>query len=154
MKYLIRSIKYLLFITVIFALLIGVVFLASKEATSIESLFVPGALPKIAIFFVIVAAIYPMFGYIRKEAHLNKEYSDVKDVVDNIFSTAGYRVASEDHDKIVYESSKPLVRFMRLYEDQIILNKSENPIVLEGGRKDVYRLIRTIEYKINRDENS
>lgn len=154
MKYFIRSVKYLIFVVALFAILVGIMLLTSPKGTTIEALFIPGAMPKILLFFVLIAAIYPMFGYIKKEAFLNKDYTEVKNIIDDVFNAAGYVIASEDSEKVVYQSSKPLTRFMRLYEDYIILNKTDNPIVLEGGRKDVYKLIRAIEFRINKDENS
>jgi hypothetical protein len=42
---------------------------------------------------------------------------------------------------------------MRMYEDAIVVNFSENPITLDGQRKDVYRLARSIEYAIRKNED-
>ena len=153
MKYLIRSVKYLLFILILFSLMIAIMMLTSPgENVTIEGLFVPGALPKIALFFVVIAAVYPMFGYVKKEAYLNKGYEQAKDKIENVFENIGYQVVSEDSEKVVYRSKKPLVRLMRVYEDHITVNKSNDTIILEGGRKDVYRIARAIEYAVNKEE--
>ena len=93
-----------------------------------------------------------MFGYVKKEAYLNKGYEQAKEKIDNVFENIGYQVVSEESEKVVYRSKKPLVRFMRVYEDHITVNKSNDTIILEGGRKDVYRIVRAIEYAVNKEE--
>jgi hypothetical protein len=44
-----------------------------------------------------------------------------------------------------------MLRLMRMYEDTITVNISDNPIIIEGLRKDVYRIARTIEWHIRDD---
>jgi hypothetical protein len=38
-----------------------------------------------------------------------------------------------------------------MYEDKITVSKIDNPIVIEGLRKDVYRIARTIEWHVRDD---
>jgi len=33
-----------------------------------------------------------------------------------------------------------------MFEDDVTVNFSDNPIILEGQRKDIYRIARTIEW--------
>lgn len=40
---------------------------------------------------------------------------------------------------------------MRMYEDDITVDFTDNPITLEGQRKDVYRIARAIEWQIRDD---
>ena len=129
--------------------------LSPEKNVTIDALFpYPYALLKIVLFFAVVAAIYPIFGYAKKEAYLNKGYEEAKNEIAKVFENIGYQVVSEDNEKVVYRSKKAFVRVMRIFEDHIILYKTGETIVLEGGRKDVYRVVRAIEYAVNKEEQN
>ena len=69
----------------------------------------------------------------------------------DIFTNSKYSVISETPDSIKFKHNSPMLRLMRMYEDTITVNISDNPIIIEGLRKDVYRIARTIEWHIRDD---
>jgi len=61
------------------------------------------------------------------------------------FQILDYVMVSESGSKIVYRKKSKLARAMYFWEDQITINTAENPVVLSGMRKAVYRINRSIE---------
>lgn len=151
MKYVIRAIKSFILYCILFAAMTAVIYLTSTgEGVTIESLYQPGAIPKIFLFFAVIAAIYPAIGYVKREVILHKDFKEVKELIDKIFSSANYVNIFEDDQIVVYRSRSKATRLMRLYEDHITIDKTENPICIKGLRKDATKLANAIEHKINK----
>ena len=70
MKYIIRSIKYFIQLMVILALIIAVLIVAKVVDSDISKIFVNGydSLWQIALMMAAFAAIYPRFGYSKRQA--------------------------------------------------------------------------------------
>lgn len=52
-----------------------------------------------------------------------------------IFTNSKYSVISETPDSIKFKHNSPMLRLMRMYEDTITVNISDNPIIIEGSVK-------------------
>ena len=67
MKYLIRSVKYFFYFAFLTTVIILALVLIGAVEGDINSIFEGGysALWKIAVFFVLVAAVYPKVGFIK-----------------------------------------------------------------------------------------
>ena len=65
MRYIIRAIKYFLYISVLFSLIIGILVLAGVVSADINVMFKNGwkSVGYILLLFAAVAAVYPNFGY-------------------------------------------------------------------------------------------
>jgi hypothetical protein len=155
MKYIIRSLKYLLYFLVIFFIIVGLLFLwqyTKNTDITFSSLFQEGSLPKLVIFFLLVAAIYPALGFVKRKFHLNGDYSKYAATIEDTLKDAGYEIGSKDDEKIVFRHRKAITRLTRMYEDAIVFDLREDPIVVDGLRKDVDRILRAISYRISREE--
>ena len=87
MRYLIRSLKYLVYFAVIFFLIVGIVYLFSAQkmaGLSFVDLFKEGSLPMIALFFVVVAALYPKLSFYKKELYLDGDFTKYATMVDEV----------------------------------------------------------------------
>ncbi len=151
-RYLIRAIKQLITFLIALTLIIGVFSISSGKEFSFYTLFRPGTGTQLAIFLFVMSLIYPLFGYVTRNVHLNIGYEEDKTTIKDIFFTNRYVIESEGKEAIVFRHKSSFIRTMKLFEDTITVNISDNPIKLEGPRKDVYRLARMIEYAI-RDIN-
>ena len=154
MKYLIRSLKYLYFL-VIFFIIVGLLFLwqyTKNTDITFSGLFREGSLPKLVIFFLLVAAIYPALGFVKRKFHLNGDYAKYAGTIENTLKDAGYEIGSKDDEKVVFRHRKAITRLTRMYEDAIVFDLREDPIVVDGLRKDVDRILRAISYRISREE--
>jgi len=147
-RYLNRAIKYMIYLAIVFTLIIGIFSVTSSKEFSIYNLFRPGTGIQIAIFLVVMSLVYPLFGYVTKKVYLNNNYDQDRTTINDIFLTNRYKIECEGKDFIRFRHKSAFVRTMRMFEDTITLDFSDNPIKLEGQRKDVYRLSRMIEYAI------
>lgn len=156
MKYLIRSIKYLIYFVLIFFLIVGLIYFFSTQkqsGLSFTEMFQEGSFPKLAIFFLAVAVIYPALGFGKRNLYLNGDYSKYADIIDSAMRDLDYEKASEEEGKVIYRCTSHSKRLGRMYEDAITFDVSDNPVVIEGFRKDTTRVLSTVSYRIRQFEN-
>ena len=150
-KYLIRVLKYMVYMAIIFTLIISIFSLTSSKGFNYENLFRPGTGIQMLVFFIAISLVYPLFGFIKKRVYLNKSFTEERAKIVEIFTNSRYKIVSEEGTTIVFRHTSPFVRAMRMFEDDVTVNFSDNPIILEGQRKDVYRIARTIEWFTRED---
>ncbi|MBR1950486.1 MAG: hypothetical protein IKA14_06530 [Bacteroidales bacterium] len=154
MKYFIRSVKYLLYFTVMCGIILVLTFHFSVKPeglTLMDMLLVDGSIYKMLIFFVAVAAIYPALGFQKKEVYVSNFKEHKKEIVE-LFENANYVVASESATTISFKLRNPFLRLLRICEDYVTIDFSGNPILMEGLRKDILRFSRGIEYICRENE--
>lgn len=151
MKYFIRSVKYFFYFafwTTVIVLALVATGLASGD---INELFEGGynALWKMAIFFAVVGAVYPKLGFISRKMYVSKEKDQIRDAAVTYMSERMYGFESETPDSITFRYRGTLGRITRMYEDRIVLTRTEDGYTLEGLRKDVLKLATGLEYRLN-----
>lgn len=154
MKYFIRSVKYLLYFTVMCGIILVLTFHFSVKPeglTLMDMLLVDGSIYKMLIFFVAVAAIYPALGFQKKEVYVSNFKEHKKEIIE-LFENANYVVASESATTISFKLRNPFLRLLRICEDYVTIDFSGNPILMEGLRKDILRFSRGIEYICRENE--
>ena len=151
MKYIIRSLKYLVYFFALFVVMVAIIWLLSPEKSqglSVTSLFKEGAMPKLALFFVIVAAIYPALAFIKRKLYLSNSFAEDRNVIFGALENMGYKLESEEPGKTTFRLASATMRFSRMWEDRITIRTEENPVIVEGYRRDLDRVIRAISYAI------
>lgn len=154
MKYLIRSVKYLFYFAIICGIILVLTFHFSVKPeglTLMDMLLVDGSIYKMLAFFVAVAAVYPALGFQNKPVYVSN-FKDHKKEIIELFENANYVIASESATTISFRLRNPFLRILRLCEDYITIDFSENPVLMEGLRKDILRFSRSIEYICREDE--
>ena len=154
MRYLIRALKYLLYFAIIFFLIVGIVYLFSSQKAaglSFVDLFKEGSLPKIAIFFVIVSAIYPKLSFYKKELYLNGDFTKYAEMVDSVMKTLDYVPETKEAGVVTYIKKSAYARLTRMYEDRVTFEIGENPVRVEGYRKDLLRILSAINYHVRQE---
>lgn len=154
MKYFIRSVKYLVYFTVMCGIILVLTFHFSVKPeglTLMDMLLVDGSIYKMLIFFVAVAAIYPALGFQKKEVYVSNFKEHKKEIIE-LFENANYVVASESATTISFKLRNPFLRLLRICEDYVTIDFSGNPILMEGLRKDILRFSRGIEYICRENE--
>lgn len=152
MRYLIRALKYLVYFIVLFFVLVFIIWLISPKGEggfSLTAMFQPGALPKIALFFVVIAAAYPYFGFTKRKVYVGGSFEEKRDAILGAFSQWGYEIESEEPGKICFRIKSKTGRVTRMWEDRITMDTSSEPIVLDGYRRDVDRMARNINYVLS-----
>ena len=155
MKYLIRALKYILYFAVMFFLIVGIVWLFSSQKAaglSFTDLFKEGSLPKIALLFVAIAAIYPKLSFYKREIHLNGDFTKYAEVFDEVMQAMDYERETQEPGCVTYRKKGAYARLTRMYEDRITFDTTGNPVIAEGYRKDLVRIVSAIGFRL-RQEN-
>lgn len=151
-QYITRAVKYMIYLAIVFVLIVSAFSLFSSGGFDPQNLLRPGTGYQLIIFFLGVGLVYPFFGFAKRKVYLNEGFSSDREKILTVFTNSKYSVISETVDTITFKHNSPMLRLMRMYEDQITLTISDNPLIIEGLRKDVYRIARAIEWQV-RDEN-
>ena len=155
MKYIIRAVKYFFYFFILLAIMLGILVLAHvTDANNIEELFKDGynSLVKIAIMFGCISAIYPLFGFQKKDAIVPGEYREIRTSVIEFMESRGYRLESEQEQNLTFRYRSPVNRFFRMFEDRITMTRSISGFEVEGLRKDVIRIVYGLEQKMKTRE--
>lgn len=155
MKYFIRAFKYLIYFAIIFFLMVGIIYLFSSQKAaglSFVDLFKEGSLPKIAIFFVIVAAIYPFLSFQKKELYLNGPFTKYAEMIDEVMKSLDYVLETKEEEGCVtYVKRSAYARLTRMYEDRVSFTTTDNPVIVEGYRKDLLRIFSAVNYRVRQE---
>ena len=151
MKYFIRSVKYFFYFSFLTTAIVLALVAPGLASGDINELFDGGynALWKIAVFFVLVASVYPKLGFISRKMYVSKELSQIREDVVTFMSERSYGFESETPESITFRYKGTMGRLTRMYEDRIVLTRTADGYYLEGLRKDVLRLATSLEYKLN-----
>ncbi|MCL1973517.1 MAG: hypothetical protein FWG54_01710 [Bacteroidetes bacterium] len=150
-NYLIRFVKYFVYLCILIAIMLALVFYLSDhrgEYRHFWELIPTYNFWQMGLFLFVFAAIYPIISYVDRKVYLNRSFDLDKDLLINVLLNANYQIESDNDYRLVFRHKNAFTRFMRLYEDKITLDYSDNPIVLNGLRRDVYRFARTMEYVV------
>ena len=154
MRYLIRALKYLVYFAIIFFLMVGIIYLFSSQKAaglSFIDLFKEGSLPKIALFFVAVSAIYPFLSFQKKELYLNGPFTNYAEMVDEVMQSLDYVKDNKDAETVSYIKRSGYVRLTRMYEDRVTFQTADNPVIVEGYRKDLLRILSLLNHRIRQE---
>ncbi len=149
-QYIRRILKTLLQFIIIIGLMLLIIYLTSRDSRDYGKLLTSKGAINMLYFLGFIALFYPMFAYTKKKVYLNHEFEKDRKSIEDIFAGAKYQLVKEEPGKLYFRPKSKLYRAMRLYEDTIVLDYTDNPIVFEGMRKDVYRLARYIERVVER----
>lgn len=162
-QYLIRAIKYLVFIFVFFCILVVILYYAyglPARHMMPWDLF-KGNETQLIIFFAVFALIYPAIGYGKKEVPVGNKYGEHRNEVIGILGEGHFTMVNEENDSktgnsvMTFHHRNRFIRLMRLYEDAVILryDKEMGTVLVTGLRKDVVRFAHNIEWLISNAED-
>ena len=139
MKYLIRSVKYFFYFAILTTLIILALVMIGAVEGNIKGIFEDGynSLWKIAVFFVLVAAVYPKFGFVRRRLDTTEDWNTVKKTAMSYFSEKPFKVESEGTDNVTFRRRDTISRITKMGEDRITLTRTDEGYYLDGLRKDV-----------------
>jgi len=89
--------------------------------------------------------VYPLIAFAKIKRHLNGSFADNRAVFEKAFETLQYIKTEETPDRIVYRRKSQFARFAQWYEDSVVINLTENPVIISGMRKSVTRIDRIID---------
>lgn len=149
MKYLIRSVKYFLYITVIITLILCILVLLKMVSPDINVMFKNGwkSVGLILGMFAVVSAIYPMFGYTKRLATVLGDFAELRNGVVEYMESRGYSLETESEEKMTFRSRSVMNRIFRVWEDRVTLEKGLGGFYVEGLSRDITRIVAGLEYK-------
>ena len=147
LKYIIRAIKYFFYFAILLTIILTILIMAHVVDGNIETLFRNGykSLWDIAIMFACVAAIYPIFGFMKRTTIIPGEYGAIRDEVVKYMENRGYRLEKEDGENMTFRMRNILNRIFKMCEDRITFTRTLGGFEVEGLRKDTIRIIYGLE---------
>ena len=152
MKYLIRSVKYFFYFAALTTVIVLVLVFIGAVEGGIDNIFQDGynSLWKIAIFFAIVAAVYPKFGFVSRKLDTEADWDTVRNTAKTYFQEKPFKLESETADTVNFRRRDIISRITKMGEDCITLRRTDAGYVLEGLRKDVFLYATGLEYTLPR----
>ena len=149
MKYAFRSLKYLLLISVLYVALtwlssvytyngaIGVEALLKAQLSGDQGVW-------IVVAFVVLALLYPRFGYVRRTVK-GVDIEEDRIRIDNAMKLYGFKFAEIRDGKLVYRAQGIIRRITLLFDDEILVRQVQGGVEMEGLRRTAVRTI----YQLN-----
>ena len=101
--------------------------------------------------FACVAAVYPIFGFVRKSAIIPGDFREIRQGIIDAMEERGYRLESEDGENMTFRNGSFLNRLTRMFEDRITFTRELGGFCLEGLRKDTIRIVYGLENRFRKD---
>ena len=149
MKYLVRVLKYFVFITVVMALILFVLSLLGIVEKDVNAMFRNGwdSLWQIGLMFLAVSAIYPRVGFCRRGARIPGTYEEIRPGLVRYMAERGYEIETEEVENLTFRRKGFLARLGKLlFEDRITFERDRAGYYIEGRTKDVVRIISGLEH--------
>lgn len=155
MKYVVRSLKYLVFLCVLY---VGLVWLMSFDSATPDVGLVELIRAQLnsergvwlVVAFVALAAFYPRFGFMRRRiAGCDMAKDEIRIV--NAMQTYGFKLVERRDGDMCFRKEGLLGRLMLMFEDEIVVREVEEGVELSGLRRTVARVAYQLECYI---ENS
>jgi hypothetical protein len=145
MKYIIRSLKYLLVLCVLYVALMWLSSVSTYGGAVDTMTLLRAQLSSergvwLVVAFVALALFYPKFGYVRREvAGADIEADRVR--IDNAMQLYGFKFAEVRDGALVYRAEGIVRRVILLFEDEIVVRRTEGGVEVEGKRREAVRII-------------
>ena len=142
-KYIIRSVKYLVALCVLYVGLMAVMHYSHPSqgegftfAMRWEAMFAEWNGWGMVIASIVLAATYPFFGYTKRT--ISGDIVADREQIDHAAAFTGLVLVSESETELVYRA-KGLRRLAMLFEDTVRVQQNGNQIEVEGLRRIAVR---------------
>lgn len=138
MRHLIRSIKYcIMLIVILLAITFLMNFTGSLDVTFAEqmALFVENDGVRKIIFFAVIAALYPLFGFVKRGVDGN--IIDNHDQIIVAMEASGFTLKGQSEGQMKFGANTIFRRIAFLFEDSIVVSQKGDKILFEGPRRGV-----------------
>ncbi len=148
MTYIRRALKYFIQMTLIVAVIIGVLMATGYVSKDINVALQYGwkSVWWILAIFAVISLSYPFFGYQKRMIRVNGDPALAKDGLVEAMKSRGYALAGDADGILKFKLSAPLNRAARMWEDTITLSPVLGGWEVEGLTRDLVRVVGSIEY--------
>ena len=154
MKYLLRSIKYFIYLAVMLAIFIAALLALGFIEGPIDNIFKNGAdsIWQMALIVAAFAAVYPMLGYGKRNVRIYGEPEQVWPEIVEFMNGRGYILTEGDAQGAKFRLVSNLGRVMRMGEDTITFTRNIGGYSLEGRTKEIVRLDTGLTQRFDRND--
>lgn len=156
MRYIIRAVKYFIYIWVIVIIILTALVLMNLVSSDINVMFQHGwkSVGLMAVMFAAVSAFYPLFGYTKRLAAVLGELdANDKEVIEYMTGDVRkYKLESQDGEKMTFRSRSVLRRI--IWDDRITIEKGLGGYYVEGVGREVAKIISGLEYKFRNPDKA
>lgn len=140
-KYIIRSVKYLIALCVLYVALMALMHYSESSLVTFvqrwQLLFSSWRGWSMVVGTILLAVTYPLFGYVKRE-FVGSIVTD-RNELDMAAEVVGLSLVSESDTELIYRANG-LRRLIRLGEDEIRIRQCGNKVEVEGLRSSAVRL--------------
>ena len=152
MKYVVRSLKYLVMLCVLYVVLTYLMSLVEPTNGSVWQQLITHLNTRsglcMVIAFVALAALYPKIGYMSSRVG-DCDIVEDRIRIDNAMRIFGFRVVEEAPGRILYRAEGIVHRITLMFEDHIEVVAVEGGVELKGLRRSVARVVLQLQSYIN-----
>ena len=156
MRYIIRAVKYFIYIWVIVIIILTALVLMNLVSSDINVMFQHGwkSVGLIAVMFAAVSAFYPLFGYTKRLAAVLGELdANDKEVIEYMTGDVRkYKLESQDGEKMTFRSRSVLRRI--IWDDRITIEKGLGGYYVEGVGREVAKIVPGLEFKFHNPDKA
>ena len=152
MKYVVRSLKYLVVLCVLYIALTYLMSLVEPTDASVWQQLLTHLNTRSGLYmviaFVVLAALYPKIGYMSSRVEDCGIVAD-RIRIDNAMRIFGFRVVEESDGRILYRAEGIVHRITLMFEDHIEVTAVDGGVELKGLRRSVARVVLQLQSYIN-----
>lgn len=143
-RYIIRSLKYLVFISVLYLALVWLMSMTSYSVkvdmwTLLEAQLYSDKGLWLVVAFVALAVFYPRFGFMTSRVDgVSLEHDKVR--LDNAMRLYGFEEVGAEDGALIYRAKGMVKRLMFMYEDRIEVREVDGGVEIKGIRRAVARI--------------
>jgi hypothetical protein len=141
-KYFARLMRYMLLLLIMIVILLLIAFLRRGGGINeLKEAFLGSERLRVFLFVVVAySLIYPLLVFGKKERYINGKFSDNRYGFIKAFAEQNYVLTKERGTKLQFRKKSGFSRFMSLGQDKIEVDISDNPVIIDGLRKELRRL--------------
>lgn len=149
MKYIIRAIKYYLYMVILVTLMLAALSFMHVTEWDASTMFRNGydSIWQLALAFLAIALLYPKFGFNSRGVIIPGEYGEIRNGILSYMEEHGYALESEEGENLTFRAKSPIRRLTRFFEDRITMTRDFGGFRAEGLTKDIVRIVNGLEYR-------
>ena len=143
-RYIVRSLKYLLFISVLYIALVWLMSVTSYSENVDMWLLLESQLRSeqgtlLIVAFIALAIFYPRFGFMRRKVE-GVDITRDRIRIDNAMRVYGFMFVGMEGETLVYRANGVIKRLSFMYEDRVEVRVVDGGVEIDGIRRAVARI--------------
>ena len=143
-RYIVRSLKYLLFISVLYIALVWLMSVTSYSEKVDMWLLLESQLRSeqgtlLIVAFIALAIFYPRFGFMRRKVE-GVDITRDRIRIDNAMRVCGFMFVGMEGETLVYRANGVIKRLSFMYEDRVEVRVVDGGVEIDGIRRAVARI--------------